>query len=121
MKNNVYFRYKEHPGDLFRSTELIKLPDPDEDLESFLIQFLNNYQSDKRIAHLNDLYKLEDEQFNDETLKSGSSNNLKYQSDQEIKREILLLKNKLIHEAFENFYHLILLKKIDLVTNINNA
>mgnify|MGYP006329666943 FL=1 len=45
MTNNVYFRYKEHPGDLFRSTELIKLANPDEDLESFLIQFLNNYQT----------------------------------------------------------------------------
>lgn len=121
MTNNVYFRYNEHPGDLFRSTELIKLPDPDEDLESFLIQFLNNYQSDQRIAYLNDLYKLEDEQFYDEALKSGFSNNLKYKSDQEIKREILLLETKLIHEAFENFYHLILLKKIDLVTNINNV
>lgn len=121
MTNNVYFRYKEHPGDLFRSTELIKLANPDEDLESFLIQFLNNYQSDQRIAYLNDLYKLEDEQFYDEIPQDGSSSDLPYKSDQEIKREILLLENKLINEAFENFHHLILLKKIDLVTNISNV
>lgn len=27
MKTQVYFRFREHPGDLFRSTDIVKLPD----------------------------------------------------------------------------------------------
>ena len=40
MKTQVYFRFREHPGDLFRSTDIIELPDPDKDQSTFLVKFL---------------------------------------------------------------------------------
>jgi hypothetical protein len=43
--NTIRFKYKEHPGDFFRNSDIISLPNPQDDLESFLVQFLKNYQS----------------------------------------------------------------------------
>jgi hypothetical protein len=36
---STYFKFKAHPGDLFRNAEEHELPDPDADLEAFLVWF----------------------------------------------------------------------------------
>ena len=40
--NNIYFKYKDHPGDFLRNTDVIELPNPQDDLENFLVQFLKH-------------------------------------------------------------------------------
>ena len=63
---NVIFRYREHPGDLFRNTDRTELPNREEELENFLVQFLNNYQSDSRVVYVDDLFKLLHNEFSDD-------------------------------------------------------
>jgi len=41
--NTISFKYKEHPGDLLRNTDIIRLPNSDDNLEDFFVWFLNNY------------------------------------------------------------------------------
>jgi hypothetical protein len=64
--SKVCFKYKSHPGDLLRNSEKTELPNPDSNLEDFLIWFLDNYQSDSRISYIDDLSKLVDDEFVDE-------------------------------------------------------
>ncbi|MDO5665466.1 MAG: hypothetical protein Q4G63_09450 [Bacteroidia bacterium] len=113
----LFFRYINHPGDFFRNTDFVELPDPDKDLEKFLIWFLTNYQSDDRIAYLDDLYKIKYDEFYSDLEKSKfiDENNLK--NEISIKQEIDSIENKLKHEAYQNFYHLLLNKKIELVNH----
>jgi hypothetical protein len=115
--SKCYFRYKVHPGDLFRNTSIIELPNPDNNLESFLIWFLDNYQSDSRIAQIDDLSKLYYNEFCDEkekeTLEASSGSRTK----EAIYSEIKQIENELKAEAFDNFYHLLLSNKIEIVTD----
>jgi len=53
----THFRYKEHPGDLFRGTVIVPLPDPYKDQENFWIWFHPCFQTSQDVADLNDLYK----------------------------------------------------------------
>lgn len=115
--NNIYFKFKDHPADFFRSTDVIELPNPQEDLESFLVQFLNNYQSDERVTYLDDLYKLLDNEFFNEEDKNKFIQLIAHKSDQEIKNKIQLVENELKNEAFKNFYNLVLTEQIKIIEN----
>lgn len=57
------YLFPSHPGDLFRNNLPQALPNPDADLDAFLVAFLDHYQSDERVALLNDLYKLKFNEF----------------------------------------------------------
>jgi hypothetical protein len=115
----ILFKYKEHPGDLFRNTDVIELPNPDNNLEDFLIWFLDNYQSDKRIAHIDDLSKLVENEFLDENEKERFKNFIGNKTQEELLSEIELIENELKAEAFRNFYYLLLSNKIEIVKAIN--
>ncbi len=114
----VYFRYKTHPGDLLRNSNFMELPNPDKNLELFLIWFLDNYQSDKRIAHIDDISKI----INDEFIDLDEKSNLKPirvdKSKEELLIEITLVENELKAEAYKNFYHLLLSQKIEIIERL---
>lgn len=110
----VYFRYKEHPGDLFRNTEIRKLPDPQVDLEGFLIWFLNDYQSDDRIALLDDYYKILNDEFSVEEVYSRYPETT-CQSKDDISKEIKGMEKELLKEAYENFYTSIYSSRIEII------
>ncbi len=115
--NTLSFKYKEHPGDFFRNTDITTLPNPQEDLESFLVQFLKKYQSDERVTYIDDLYKfLYDEFFNDED-KQEFIKRIGIKTEKEIKTEIQKIENELKNEAFSNFYNLVLTKQIEIIEN----
>jgi sulfatase maturation enzyme AslB (radical SAM superfamily) len=111
-----FFRYKAHPGDFFRNTNPVKLPNPEEELEDFLVQFLPHYQSDERLASLDDLTKYLDNELLDETLiakiKEHFGSDIQEQS---IKKEIERLEKELIQDAYKNFYSLVSTNKIELL------
>ncbi|WP_336828342.1 hypothetical protein [Sphingobacterium multivorum] len=46
----THFRYKEHPGDLFRGTVIVPLPDPYKDQENFWIWFHPCFQTSQDVA-----------------------------------------------------------------------
>lgn len=115
--SKVYFKYKEHPGDFFRNTDIVELPNPQEDLESFLVQFLPNYQSDERITFLDDLSKLIDDDFFDENDKIEFINQIGNKSKDELRTEIQLFENDLKHSAFKNFYNLVQQNRIEIISN----
>ncbi|MCX8524919.1 hypothetical protein OF897_13450 [Chryseobacterium formosus] len=118
MMKNVFFRFREHPGDLLRGTSTIQLPDPEKDLDTFLVQFLPLYQTDNTVAYLNDLYKLYYDDFQDE---EDLLEFIKYiggeKTKDELKSEIDNIEKELINEAYENFYRLILENKIEIITD----
>ncbi len=113
----VYFKYKEHPCDFFRNTDVTELPNPQEDLESFLVQFLPSYQSDERIAFLDDMYKLKDDDFFDEKDKIEFINQIGNKSKDELRTEIQLIEQDLKHSAFKYFYSLVQQNKIEIIYN----
>jgi hypothetical protein len=111
----IFFRYKVHPGDLLRNTDVIELPNPNDNLEDFLIWFLHNYQSDNRIAYLDDLSKLIDNEFSSEEDRADLIKKIGHKTDEEMQEEINLIEDELKKEAFENFYQLLLLNKIEIL------
>lgn len=115
--NNIYFKFKDHPGDFLRNTDVNELPNPQDDLENFLVQFLRSYQSDERVTYLDDLYKLlDDELFNEED-KNKIIQISSFTTDQEIKNKIQLVESELKNEAFKNFYNLVQTKQIEFIEN----
>jgi hypothetical protein len=96
----------------------MELPNPDKNLELFLIWFLDNYQSDKRIAHIDDISKI----INDEFIDLDEKSNLKPirvdKSKEELLIEITLVENELKAEAYKNFYHLLLSQKIEIIERL---
>ncbi|MCH7408932.1 hypothetical protein MM239_05970 [Belliella sp. DSM 111904] len=115
----VRFKYKEQPGDLFRNTDIVPLPNPQEDLEGFLVQFLKNYQSDKRVTYMDDLYKLLHNDFINEADKQQFIIATGIKTDRETETEIQKIENELISEAYSNFYHFVLTKQIEIIANSN--
>lgn len=115
--NKIYFKYKSHPGDLLRNSELTELPNPEDNLEDFLIWFLDNYQSDSRLSYIDDLSKLVDDEFVDQNDKVKFENKIGIKSKREIIEEIRVIENELEVEAYKNFYHLLLSNKIQIVAN----
>ena len=116
MKTTL-FRYRNHPGDLLRNTDTIKLPNPEEELEDFLIHFLSHFQSDSRVTYVDDLFKLLYDDFFNETEKLKFLKIIGNKTEKEIKEEINSVQNELKKEAYKNFYNLILNNKIELITN----
>ncbi|RZK53876.1 MAG: hypothetical protein EOO87_11890 [Pedobacter sp.] len=110
--DNVYFKFKEHPGDFLRDTNFIALPNPKEDVEGFLVQFLRSYQTDDRVAYLDDLYKLLHNEFSTNEDRNNFATLIKFENSEEIKDEIYSLETELKNEAFENFFYLVQTKKI---------
>jgi hypothetical protein len=108
------FRYKQHPGDLYRNTDLVELPNPDENLEGFLIWFLRSYQSDSRVTYVDDLYKLLHNEFSNEEDRMELLQQVGTKTEMEIQGEIKLVEEELKMEAYKNFYQLLLSNKIEL-------
>ncbi len=115
--NKVCFKYKSHPGDFFRNVEINVLPDPDNNLEDFLIWFLDNYQSDSRITYIDDLSKLADDEFVDENDKQIFEKKVGNKTKNELLIEIKEVENELKTEAYRNFYNLLLSNKIKIVVD----
>lgn len=113
----LFFRYKVHPGDLLRNSDVVELPNPNDNLEDFLIWFLHKYQSDNRITYLDDLNKLLYDEFSSEEDRSIFIKQLGNKTDIEIQEEADLVENDLIIEAYKNFYHLLLSNKIEIVSS----
>lgn len=113
----IFFRFKVHPGDLLRNTDIVELPSPNENLEDFLIWFLRKYQSDDRIAHLDDLNKLLHNEFSSEIDKTDFIKQIGTKTDNEVQEEINLVEDELKGEAYKNFYHLLLSNEIEIVSN----
>lgn len=115
--SKIYFKYNEHPGDFFRNTDALILPNPQDDLENFLIQFLKYYQSDERIAYIEDLHKLLNNDFLSEADKNDFIKIIGNKTEQEIKNEIQNIETELKSEAYENFYNLVQTKQIEIIHN----
>lgn len=109
------YRFRNHPGDLFRNDEYQKLPDPQTEKEDFLIAFLSNYQSDDRVAYLDDLYKCLYDEFTGESEELEFANTANMKDKNIVLTEIKQLETILINEAYWNFYELIKLCKIELL------
>ena len=112
--NKSYFKYKSHPGDLLRNSDITELPNPENNLEDFLIWFLDNYQSDSRVSYIDDLSKLVDDEFIDENDKMKFENKIGNKSKSDLMEEIRMIENELEMEAYKNFYHLLLSNKIEI-------
>lgn len=41
--NVIYFQFKKHPGDLYRDSQVAKLPNPEKEKEEFWVWFLDNF------------------------------------------------------------------------------
>jgi hypothetical protein len=115
--NTVSFKYKKHLGDFFRNTDVITIPNPQEDLEGFLVQFLKNYQSDARITYIDDLYKLLNDEFLIDEDKQEFINTNGNKTEKEIKIEIQMIENELQNEAYSNFYNLVITRQIEIFEN----
>lgn len=115
--NTVYFKFNERPGDLFRSTNVTELPNPQKDLESFLIQFLPCYQTDDQVTYLDDLHKLLYDEFSEEERKKFIDFIGSEKTKEEIILEIKKTEKELIDTAYQNFYSLILNQKIIIYSN----
>lgn len=115
--SKVYFKYKSHPGDLLRNSEINELPDPDNNLEDFLIWFLDNYQSDSRISYIDDLSKLVDDEFMDANDQVIFEKKVGNKSKSELMEDIKFLENELKAEAYKNFYLLMLSNKIEILAD----
>lgn len=95
----VYFKFKNHPGDLLRDCSINKLPNPLTDEEDFWTYFHPNYQNSIDIALINDLFlKLEIDPFNSI-----------------LKNDIELLRNKITFDSFVNFYRQVSIGNIIII------
>lgn len=113
--NKIYFKFKEHPGDLFRNTDIIELPNPCQDLESFFVNFLNHYQSDNRVSELDDLYKFIYNEFDNQKAKNDLIVKHNLNSNEDAQLIINSIEDELKNEAFGNFYNFLLDNKIELI------
>ena len=111
---STYFKFKAHPGDLFRNAEEHELPDPDADLEAFLVWFLDDYQKDSRLAYIDDLAKRLDGVFDDGFEMEHLGLRVEKASKLELDLEIAAVEKTLKAEAYSNFYRLLLEHKIEI-------
>ena len=117
MINKIYFKFKTHPGDFFRNDQIWELPNPNNNLEDYLICFLNNYQSDRRISYMDDLSKLIHNEFDDKLEEAKFIKQFGNKNNTEILKEINVIENELKAEASTNFYALLLSNKIEIIVN----
>lgn len=118
---SIYFKFREHPGDMFRGTLKQKLPEIDKEFEEFLVQFLPCYQRDNEIAYLNDLYKLLYDEYQDEKDKRNFIEYSELREKNEIKNEITKVEENLKIKALENFYYLVMNNKIKVFENYGKS
>lgn len=111
----IYFRYKTHPGDLLRDTSVVPLPDPQTNLENFLIWFLPNYQDNNDVAYLNGLAKMLHNEFEDKQDELKFIKEYGAMTAIEIKAEINTVEDKLKRVAFERFYWLVREGKVEVM------
>jgi len=111
---NTYFKFKAHPGDLLRNAEENELPDPDTDLEAFLVWFLDDYQKDSRLAYIDDLAKRLDGVIDDVFEMEHLGLRVEKASKLELELEIATIEKTLKAEAYSNFYRLLLEHKIEI-------
>ncbi len=109
------FKFKSHPGDFLRSDNITPLPDPNSDPDTFLLWFLSNFQSDDRVAYIDDLYKLLNDEIEEEIEHLDFKVENQGKSKSEIQEEINQMAEILKREAYENFYQLILDQKIQVM------
>ncbi|WP_343570807.1 hypothetical protein [Sphingobacterium sp.] len=96
----THFRYKE------------------KDQENFWIWFHPCFQTSQDVADLNDLYKyLDDEWFDDHIMETDDYRYYSTMPKDQIRDEIKSLEQVIYQDCFENFYHLILERKIELLTS----
>lgn len=118
MNTKAFFKFKEHPGDFFRNTDLVKLPDINKDFDEFLIQFLPNYQSDNTVTYLDDLYKLLFDEFESICHKKNFISTSGITCKEKIQEEIELTIERLKYKALDNFYRLLYSQKIEVLNSI---
>lgn len=108
---SIYFKYKTHPGDLFRDDTVHPLPAPVTEREESWIWFLLCYQSDEKVAFLNDLYKYHDqelseaEEINFEKHHGKMNHTMLFNKIKQVEQELDL-------ESLKNFYRLVKLGRI---------
>lgn len=112
----THFRYKKHPGDLFRNTSVQLLPHPYKNQEDFWVWFHPFYHRSEDISDLGDLYKQLHDTPCQET-RVSSKNELCYSavSKERLFEEIKSLEQKIYQDCFENFYLLIIEGRIELL------
>lgn len=98
-----YFHFPQHPGDFFRNESPRILPDPQEDLESFLLCFLEHYQSDVRVMRLNDFYKKLHNDFESDAEEQHFEAHYGSFSDNELLAQIQTMEDQLKQEAYQNY------------------
>jgi hypothetical protein len=101
---NKSIRFKMHPRDFFRDTHPVELPDPEVDLERFLVLFLDDYSRDDRIAQLDDLSKLLYGELPSMEAEDEIKTRFAFTGHDEIAQEIQRLEANLTMEAYVNYY-----------------
>lgn len=117
IMKQTYFKFNNHPGDLFRNQELVLLPNYEDDLERFWVSFLDNYQSDYRIASIDDLSKLINDELENDNQRAKLFSQFEIASIDDAKRKLAIIEDCLKREAFENFYKLVAENKIQIVND----
>lgn len=110
----TYFKFKQHPGDLFRDNSKQVLPDINKNQEDFRLWFHPDYAGSEIVAYLNDLYKwvediddkLENPEFEDRYGKMSLD---------EIQEQINTTEKRLNFESLENFYYLLKVQKVEII------
>lgn len=110
----IYFKYNEQPENMFWDEKIHSLPNPQKDIQQFLNWFLKDYETDKRVLCLKDLYKIKSKALKAE---EEQEIKLKYNLKPElpVEEEIKTLEGNLRLEACENFYELLMQNKIKIV------
>ena len=110
----IYFKYNEQTKDWFWDEKTHALPNPQKDIQQFLNWFLKDYETDKRVLYLKDLYKIRSKSLK---IEEEQEIKLKYKlkPESEVEEEIKNLEENLRLEACENFYELLMQNKIKIV------
>ena len=111
------FRFKIHPGDLFRDTSIQEMPDPYNDQEQFWVWFHPRFQSSQDIYELNNLYKLlHDEEFDEDFIEDNDwYDHYSSLDEKKLKSEIQKLETEITADCYENFYRLVRDELIEII------
>jgi len=110
----TYFKFKQHPGDLFRDNSIQVLPDINKNQEDFWLWFHPDYIGSETVAYLNDLYKWV-EDIGDGVENSEFEDCHGKMSLDEIQEQINTTEKRLVFESLENFYHLLKIQKVEII------
>lgn len=108
------FKFKHHPGDLFRNDSVQVLPDIYKDKEKFWVWFHPNFSGSETVAYLNDLYKWV-ESIGDGLDNFEFENWYGKMSLEEIIKEIELVERRLDLESLEGFYRVLKRGEINII------